>query len=64
VFIKQKKYRVKVTDSWMSVSDRLVTEYDLPRGTLFRIFPVDLEIDRLDDEDHASSFDWEEGKQY
>jgi hypothetical protein len=64
IFIKHKKYRVKVTESWMNVSDRLVAELWLPRGTLFRIFPVDLGIDRLDDEDHAYSFDWEEGKQY
>jgi hypothetical protein len=42
----------------------LVEEYDLPRGTLFRIFPVDMETDRLGDDDHAYSFDWEAGKQY
>jgi hypothetical protein len=36
----------------------------MPRGTSFRIFPVDMEIDRLGDDDHAFSFDWVEGKQY
>jgi hypothetical protein len=61
VFIKQMKYQVKVTESWMNASDRLVAEFGLPRGILFRIFPVDVGIDRLDDEDHAYSFDWEEG---
>jgi hypothetical protein len=31
---------------------------------MFRIFPVDIAIDRLGDDDHAYSFDWEEDKQY
>jgi hypothetical protein len=56
--------RVKKTDSWMNVSDQLTAEYGIPKGTLFRIFPVDMEIDRLGEEDHAYSFDWQEGKQY
>jgi hypothetical protein len=47
----------------MNVSERLVAEYGLPRGSLLRIFPVDMEIDRLGEDDHAYSFDWEEGKQ-
>jgi hypothetical protein len=43
---------------------RLVVEHGLPRGTLFRLFPVDIEIGRLGDDDHTFSFDWLEGKQY
>jgi hypothetical protein len=57
IYIKQKLYRVKTTESWMDVSKRLVAEYGVHRGTLFRIFPVDMEIDRLGDDDHAYSFD-------
>jgi hypothetical protein len=64
IFIKQKKYRIKVTDSWVNVSDRLLAEYGMPRGTQFRLFPVDMEIDRLGEDDHAFSFDLVEGKQY
>jgi hypothetical protein len=30
---------------------------------MFRIFPVDMAIDRLGQDDHAYSFDWEEDKQ-
>jgi hypothetical protein len=41
----------------MNLSGRLVKEYDMPKCALFRIFPVDLGIDRLGDDDHASSFD-------
>jgi hypothetical protein len=36
----------------------------LPRGEMFRIYPVDMDIQRLGDDDHAYSFDWVEGKQY
>jgi hypothetical protein len=64
IFLKWKRVRVKTTESWMNLSDRLTLGFGLPRGALFRIFPVDMDIQRLGDDDHAYSFDWEEGKQY
>jgi hypothetical protein len=64
VYIKQKKYVVKADENWYNVSERLRKEYKFPPGTLFRIFPIDMENERLDDEHHAYSFDWEAGKQY
>jgi hypothetical protein len=64
VFIKQKKYQTRVDESWMNASERLRREYGLPQGAIFRIFPVDMAIDKPGDADHAYSFDWVEGKQY
>jgi hypothetical protein len=40
ISIKQKPLRVKVIDSWLNVSDQLSVEYGMPKGTLFRSFPV------------------------
>jgi hypothetical protein len=64
IFLKQAKRKVRITDSWISVSDKIVRELNLPRGTLFRIYPVDVDIQRMGDDDHSYSFDWEEGHQY
>jgi hypothetical protein len=64
VFIKQKKYRVRATDTRMAVSDILVAEYLMPKRTLFRLYPVDLVVDRLGDEDHAYSLHWTPNRHY
>jgi hypothetical protein len=41
-----------------------VQQLGLPPGALFQIYPVDMNIQRMWDEDHAYSFDWVEGRQY
>lgn len=64
IFLKQTKIKVKQNEDWMNLSDRLVQQFGLPRGTLFRMFPVDGNTQRLGDDDHAYSFDWVEGQQY
>jgi hypothetical protein len=64
IFLKQSSWKVKVNESWISLSDRIVHGLNFPRGTLFRIYPVDMDIQRLGDDDHSYSFDWEDGKQY
>jgi hypothetical protein len=48
----------------MNASDRLCVSLGMPRRILFRIFPADMNVKRLSDEDQVYSFDWEEGKQY
>jgi hypothetical protein len=62
VFIKQRKIKVKEAGSWLKSAKKLRVEYGLPRGALFTLFPVDMDIERLGDEDQAYSFDWEAGK--
>jgi hypothetical protein len=64
IFLKQRKMQVKGSESWMNLSDKLVQQFLSSRGATFRIFPVDMDIQKLGDDDHAYSFDWVEGKQY
>jgi hypothetical protein len=64
IFLKQKKMTVRVSESWMNLSDRLIQQFELPRGALFRIYSVDGNIQRLGDDDHAYSFDWTKVRQY
>lgn len=48
----------------MEVSERMVRHFGFPKGTIFRIFPVDNVISRMGDDDHTDSFDWQESVQY
>jgi hypothetical protein len=63
-FLKQNRMKIRVDETWKNLSDKLVQQLGLPRGTLFRIYPVDRDIQRLGNDDHAFSFDWKEGMQY
>jgi hypothetical protein len=62
--LKQERFQIPVHEPWTSFSDTLVQQKGLQRGTLFRIFQIDGEIQRLGDDDFAYSFDWKEGRQY
>jgi hypothetical protein len=53
IFLKQKPVEVRPTESWINVSDRLGKSLQLPKGTLFRIFPVIRTVDNQDSEDHS-----------
>jgi hypothetical protein len=64
IFLKQIRMTMKVDEPRTAFSDRLVVHFGLPRGTLFRIYPVDMDIQKLGDDVHSYSFDWEEEKQY
>jgi hypothetical protein len=64
IILKQKPIEVRSSESWMNVSDRLARAWNLPSGTLIRIFPVIGSVDHQDSEDHSYSVTWEEGKQY
>jgi hypothetical protein len=64
IYLKQKKMKIKISESWMRLLDRLAQQYGLPVGAQFQIYPVDLNITRLGDDDHEYSFDWIEGMQY
>jgi hypothetical protein len=63
IFVKQVKITVKFDDGWTAVSDRLVDQLRLPRGAQFRLYPVNGEVQRVGDDDHAYTFEWEEGHQ-
>jgi hypothetical protein len=63
VFLKHLKIRIRTDESWMDVSERMVRHFGFPKGTTFRIFPVDNVIFRMGD-DHAYSFEWKENGQY
>jgi hypothetical protein len=64
IFLKHAELQVMPSLSWINLSDQLVKKWDLPKGTLLRIFPVDGRVDNRDEEDHSYTFEWEEGKQY
>jgi hypothetical protein len=40
IYLKQEELEVAPSLSWISLSDQLVKKKGLPRGTLFRIYPV------------------------
>jgi hypothetical protein len=65
VFLKQEKSEVDENEVWAHVSRRFAASKGLQEWSQFRIFPVNGQVQRLDDEmDNAYTFDWEEGKQY
>jgi hypothetical protein len=64
IYLKQKEIEVLPSESWISVSDKLVKAFRLPLGTLFRIYPVIGTVDNQDSEDRSYDITWEEGKQY
>jgi hypothetical protein len=64
IFLKQTEIQVLPSLSWINLSDQLVQQMDLPKGTLFRIYPVDGSVDNRDEEDHSCTFDWVPDMQY
>jgi hypothetical protein len=64
VYIKQTKITVEETESWYTVSERIARALGMPRWALFWLYPTDNSIQRLGNDDHAYTFNWEEGKQY
>jgi hypothetical protein len=64
IFMKQFCMKVRIKEPWTALSDRLVQQFGLPRGSMLRIYPVDGDIQRLGDDDHAYSVDWKDGAQH
>jgi hypothetical protein len=64
VFLRQWETTVVPSQSWINVSDMFAAKLGLPKGTLFRIFPVVGTVDNQDAEDFAYSIVWEAEKQY
>jgi hypothetical protein len=64
VFLKQLETTLVPLQSWINISDLLVDKLDLPRGSLFRIFPVEGTVDNRDPVDFAYDLIWEADKQY
>jgi hypothetical protein len=51
-------------ENWYTTSERMAKTICMPRRSVFRLFPTDKSVQRLDHEDRSYSFNWEEGKQY
>jgi hypothetical protein len=64
IFLKQVELQVLPSFSWINLSDQLVKKWKLPKGLLFRIFPVKGSVENQDDEDHSYTITWEADKQY
>jgi hypothetical protein len=64
IFLKQTELEVSPSESWMTVSDRLVKRWKLPKGPLLRIFPVSGNVEDQDDEDHSYTITWEAEARY
>jgi hypothetical protein len=64
IFLKQTEVHTSQSTSWVNLSDQLVKSKKLPKGTLFRIYPVAGTVDNQDAEDMSYDITWEEGKQY
>jgi hypothetical protein len=64
IYLRQWELIVLPSQSWIDLSDQLVKKIGLPKGTLFRIYPVVGTVDNQDAEDHSYSIDWEAEKQY
>jgi hypothetical protein len=64
IFIKQLELEVLPSESWMTVSDRLVKRWRLAKGSLLRIFPVYGNVEDQDDEDHSYTINWEAEGRY
>jgi hypothetical protein len=52
IYLKQLELMTASSQSWMDISDLLVEKFRLPKGTLFRIYPVVGTVDNQDAEDH------------
>lgn len=64
IYLKQARMRIRINERWTALSDRLVQQLGLPRGSLLRIYPVDMNVQRLGNDDHAYFFDWIDEGQY
>jgi hypothetical protein len=64
VFLKQAELEVMPSMSWINLSDQLMKKMKLPKGSLFRVFPIAGSVDDQDEEDHSYTITWEQGKQY
>jgi hypothetical protein len=64
IYLKQLELEVLPSDSWMTVSGRLVKRWKLAKGSLLRIFPVHSNVDDQDDEDHSYTINWEAEARY
>jgi hypothetical protein len=64
IFLKEKPNEVGPSESWINVSDRLVRAWNLPLGTILRIFQVIGSVDNQNSEDYSYTVTWEDGKQY
>jgi hypothetical protein len=63
-FLKQLETSLIPSQSWINISDLLVEKLGLPKGSLFRIFPVKGTVDNRDTVDFAYDITWEADKQY
>jgi hypothetical protein len=64
IFLKQLEVHTAQSVSWIALSDQIVKSKRLPKGTLFRTYPVVGTFDSQDAEDLSYDITWEEGKQY
>jgi hypothetical protein len=65
VFLRQEKFEVEEDEAWTHVSQRFAMSKGLHEWSQYRIFPVNGQVQRFDEElDNAYTFDWEAGKQY
>jgi hypothetical protein len=62
--LKRAELEIMPSLSWINLSGQLVRKLKLPKGTLFRIYPVDGRVENRDEEDHSYTFNWESDKQY
>jgi hypothetical protein len=64
IFLKQEEFEILPSESWINLSDQVVKKRRLPKGTLFRIYPVTGTVENQDAEDHSYTITWEADKQY
>jgi hypothetical protein len=64
IYLKQIEITLAPSQSWINMSDMLAKNLRLPKGTLFRIFPVIGTVDNQDAEDFSYDIVWEAEKQY
>jgi hypothetical protein len=64
IYLKQACMKIRINEPRTVFSDRLVQHFGLPRGSMFRIYPVDMDIQRLSDYNHTYSFNWKNEGQY
>jgi hypothetical protein len=64
IYLKQSCMNIRINEPWTALSDRIVQQFGFTRGSMLRICPVDGDIQRLGDDDHAYSFEWKDGAQY
>jgi hypothetical protein len=61
--LKQAELEILPSVSWINLSDQLVKKLKLPKGTLFRIYPVVGSVENQDEEDQSYTITWEDGTQ-